>query len=121
MGGCLPGSVPRPSPFRGPHASYRRAVTGHKGQQLRAPRLQGDLPLAQSTRQATVARMETKPDHTALGRWGVKALETQEEKQPSYIEGTKMHRKCRRQGQADTRLRTQVTKSIGGKSTHLHG
>lgn len=69
----------------------------------------------------TAARMETKPDHTALGRWGVKALETQEEKQPSYIEGTKMHRKCRRQGQADTRLRTQVTKSIGGKSTHLHG
>ena len=37
-------------------------VIGHRAQQLRAPRLQGDPPLAQSTRQATVtaARVETK-------------------------------------------------------------
>lgn len=40
---------------------------------------------------------------------GVKGLETGPEKQPSYTEGTKMHRKCRRQGEAG--LRTQVTRA----------
>lgn len=68
-------------------------VIGHRAQQLRAPRLQGDPPLAQSTRQATVtaARVETKTrsikgEHTAL-KMGVKGLQTQEGKQPSYTEG----------------------------------
>lgn len=49
MGGWLPGSVPGPSPFRGPHASYRKA--GHWTQWAAAQGSQaaGRPSLAQST------------------------------------------------------------------------